>query len=146
MRLTSPVFEHKGMIPAVHTCDGRNVSPELNIDDVPQGAASLSLVVDDPDAPGGTFDHWIVWNIPPDTRSIPKDSEPVGVQGRTGFGKLGYGGPCPPSGVHRYFFKVYAVDCEIDLPEGASKLELEGAMEGHVVDQAELMGKYRRER
>jgi Raf kinase inhibitor-like YbhB/YbcL family protein len=146
MELTSPAFEHEGMIPAVHACDGKNVSPELNLSDVPDGTGSLALVMDDPDAPGGTFDHWVVWNIAPDTRSIPRGKEPRGIQGRTGFGRLGYGGPCPPGGTHRYFFRLYALDCELDLRKGARKNELEAAMEGHILDRAELMGRYRRQR
>ena len=146
MELTSPAFENEGMIPSLHTCDGRNVSPELQIAGVPEGTASLALVMDDPDAPGGTFDHWIVWNIPAGTQSVPQGKEPKGAQGRTGFGRLGYGGPCPPGGVHRYFFKAYALDCELDLRKGAGKGELETAMEGHILDRAELMGRYRRQR
>lgn len=145
MKLTSPAFEHEGMIPSVHTCDGEDVSPELNIEDVPEGAESLALVMDDPDAPGGTFDHWLVWNIPVGTRSIAQGEEPKGTQGRTGFGRLGYGGPCPPGGVHRYFFKLYALDCELDLKKGSEKNDLESAMQGHILDQSELMGRYRRQ-
>ena len=144
MKLTSTDFEHEGMIPSEITCDGRDISPELSINDVPEGAKSLALIMDDPDAPGGTFVHWVVWNIPPETGSIERGTEPEGVQGRTGFGGRGYGGPCPPSGTHRYFFKLYALDDELDLREGASKRELEEEMEAHIIAKAELMGKYSR--
>jgi Raf kinase inhibitor-like YbhB/YbcL family protein len=144
MKLSSPAFENGAGIPAAYTCEGRDTSPELRIDEVPEGAAALALVMDDPDAPGGTFDHWIVWNIAADTTVIAEGKEPQGVQGRTGFGRLGYGGPCPPSGTHRYFFKLYALDAELELRKGAGKAELEAAMEGHVLAQAELMGTYKR--
>lgn len=144
MKLTSPDFEGGGMIPSEMTCDGRDISPELSIEDVPEEAKSLAIIMDDPDAPSGTFVHWVVWNIPPDTIKIGRGSEPDGIQGRTGFGGRGYGGPCPPSGTHRYFFKAYALDDEISLREGSSKGELEEAMETHIIASAELMGKYSR--
>lgn len=113
---------------------------------MPEAAAALALVMDDPDAPGGTFDHWIVWNIPAGVASIAEGTEPDGVQGRTDFGRLGYGGPCPPSGTHRYMFKLYALDEEIELREGARKPELEAAMQGHILAEALLQGNYRRSR
>jgi len=121
-----------------------DVSPPLSIGGVPEGAATLALVMDDPDAPGGTFDHWLVWNIPATTSGVPEGAEPQGLQGRTDFGRLGYGGPCPPSGTHRYFFKLYALDRELDLPKGSRKPELEAAMAGHVLARAQLQGNYRR--
>ncbi len=146
MELTSTAFEQGGSIPSEHTCDGQNTSPPLSIGDVPERAVTLALVMDDPDAPGGTFDHWVVWNIPADTQHIPAGTEPEGVQGRTDFGNLGYGGPCPPSGTHRYMLKLYALDTELGLAEGSRKEDLEHAMEGHVVAEALLQGKYRRSR
>ena len=146
MELRSEAFENGGMIPARYTCDGRDISPPLEISGVPDGTVSLALVMDDPDAPGGTFDHWLVWNIPPETARIEEGREPQGVQGRTDFGRLGYGGPCPPSGTHTYRFKLYALDCTLDLPEGARKAQLEAAMQGHILAQALLEGRYSRSR
>jgi hypothetical protein len=144
MKLTSPDFENEGMIPSDLTCDGRDVSPELLITGVPEGTKSLALIMDDPDAPRGTFVHWVVWNIPDDTKRIERGKEPKGNQGTTGFGGRGYGGPCPPSGTHRYFFKLYALDDELHLKEGARKEALEEAMDAHIIEKTELMGKYRR--
>ncbi len=144
MKLMSEDFENGGMIPSEMTCDGRDISPELSISGIPKGAKSLALIMDDPDAPSGTFVHWVVWNIPPSIERVERGMEPEGVQGRTGFGGRGYRGPCPPSGTHRYFFKVYALDDEIILREGSSKGELEEAMEEHIIAKAELMGKYSR--
>jgi hypothetical protein len=144
MKITSSAFEHEGKMPSKYTCDGENVSPPLEFVDVPEDAKSLALVMDDPDAPAGTFDHWLTWNIPANAKSIGEGKEPEGVQGTTDFGGKGYGGPCPPSGEHRYFFKLYALDTELDLPEGSSKEDLEKSMEGHIVEQAVLMGKYSR--
>ncbi len=146
MELKSPAFENGGAIPSRHTCDGADVSPQLDIVDVPEEAVALALVMDDPDAPGGTFDHWLVWNISAETTCIAEGTEPDGVQGRTDFGRLGYGGPCPPSGTHRYMFKLYALDQELDLPEGARKSQLEAAMQGHIVAEALLQGAYSRSR
>jgi Raf kinase inhibitor-like YbhB/YbcL family protein len=144
MKLTSPAFENNQEIPSEYTCDGADISPELNIGDVPENAKSLALIMDDPDAPGGTWVHWVVWNIPPDTKKIAKDAEPEGIQGTTSFGKQGYGGPCPPSGTHRYIFKLYALDTTLDLEEGSDKKELEAAMQGHIIEKTELTGPYKR--
>ena len=143
MKLTSPAFEHEGRIPKEYTCQGADINPELRIDGVPDKARTLTVIVDDPDAPMGTWDHWIVFNIPVASR-IEKDSIP-GTQGTNDFERLSYGGPCPPSGTHRYFFKVYALDSELRVAEGASKAEIERAMKGHVLDQAELIGVYSKE-
>ena len=110
----------------------------MQIADIPSEAKSLVLIVDDPDAPGGLFTHWLVWNIPPQTSAVGEGSAPKGVQGTNDFGKLGYGGPCPPSGTHRYYFKIFALDRELDLPFGAKRGQLDGAMKGHVVAQGEL--------
>lgn len=145
MKLTSQDFKHNGMMPSELTCDGDDTSPELNIEDVPKNAESLVLINDDPDAPAGVWDHWIVFNIPPTTAKINKGKEPEGIGGKNGWGKTGYGGPCPPSGTHRYFFKLYALDIELDLQEGASKSNIERAMKGHILAQAELMGNYKRQ-
>ena len=144
MKLTSPAFENNGKIPSEYTCDGSGTSPELNIEDVPKNAKSLVLINDDPDAPVGTWDHWIVFNIPPTTAKIEKGDEPEGLGGKNSWGRTGYGGPCPPSGVHRYFFKLYALDAMLNLKEGAAKKEIENAMQGHIIAKAELMGTYKR--
>jgi len=145
MKLTSPAFKHNGAIPSEYTCDGSDTSPELNIADVPKNAKSLVLVNDDPDAPVGTWDHWIVFNIPPTTKKIEEGSEPEGLGGKNSWGRTGYGGPCPPSGVHRYFFKLYALDTMLNLKEGATKKDIEKAMQGHIIAKAELIGRYQRQ-
>lgn len=146
MKLTSPAFNHNGSIPLEYTCDGANVLPELNIEDAPEKAKSLALIMDDPDAPAGTWVHWVLWNISPETKSIPKGAEPPkSMRGKTSFGRPGYGGPCPPSGTHRYFFKLYALDTILSIKEGSNKSDLEQAMQGHIIEKAELMGTYKRE-
>lgn len=143
MKLTSPVFNQEEQIPEEYTCDGANISPPLTVADVPGKARSLVLTVDDPDAPAGTWTHWLVWNIDPNTQEILEDTTPdEGVVGVNDFKKVEYGGPCPPSGTHRYVFKVYALDVMLDLEEGADRGELEEAMEDHVLDSAELVGLY----
>lgn len=144
MKLTSPAFVHNSNIPSEYTCDGSDTSPELYIADAPKNAKSLVLINDDPDAPVGTWDHWIVFNIPPATAKISKGQEPAGVGGKNSWGRTGYGGPCPPSGVHRYFFKLYALDTMLNLNEGATKKEIEAAMQGHIIAKTELMGTYKR--
>ena len=116
MNLTSPAFGNNGNIPSEYTCDGSGLSPQLNIGYVPSNAKSLVLICDDPDAPVGTWDHWIVFNIAPSAKEIPKGIEPKGTPGKNSWGKTGYGGPCPPSGTHRYFFKLYALDTMLDIP------------------------------
>lgn len=146
MQLSSPAFEHEGEIPSKYTCDGEDVNPRLEIDNIPDRAKSLALVVDDPDAPGGTFTHWTMWGIDTDIGDIEEGSVPEGaIQGETGFGGTGYGGPCPPSGTHRYFFKLYALEEEVNLSSGADKTDLESAIKERVVGSSELMGKYSRE-
>ena len=144
MKLTSSVFMNNGTIPSEYTCDGSNISPHLMISEVPKSAKSLALIMDDPDAVVGTFVHWVAWNIPPDTEHLQKASEPRAVLGKGGSGKLGYIGPCPPSGNHRYFFKLYALDTQLNLPQGSSKKDLENAMQGHIMEQTQLMGTYKR--
>ena len=146
MRLTSSAFEHQGEIPHKYTCDGGDVIPPLQISEVPEGARSLVLIMDDPDAPiEGSFVHWVGWNISPDTTEITEGEAPAGVEGSNNFGRIGYGGPCPPSGQHRYVFKLYALNKELDLAEGVEKADVEASIEGSVIDSATLMGLYSRE-
>jgi hypothetical protein len=146
MNITSSAFQNGGNIPSKFSCDGPNTSPPLQISDIPGGAKSLVLIVDDPDAPSGLFTHWMIWNISPQTTTIAEGNAPKGVHGTNDFGKSGYGGPCPPSGTHRYYFKVFALDRELDLPAGAKRAQLDAAMKGHVIAQGELMGRYSRKR
>jgi len=146
MKITSSAFQEGANIPSKFTCDGADTSPPLQIANIPSEAKSLALIVDDPDAPGGLFSHWMVWNIPPHTGAVGEGSAPKGVQGTNDFGKSGYGGPCPPSGTHRYYFKIFALDRELDLPFGAKRGQLDAAMKGHVVAQDELMGRYSRQK
>ena len=144
MNISSAAFKEGTSIPSKYTCDGANTSPPLAFGGIPNGAKSLALIVDDPDAPGGTFDHWIAWNIPPNTTSVPEGQAPKGVSARNGFGKNGYGGPCPPNGEHRYFFKLYALDTTLNLPASSSKSDLENAMKDHTLAKAQMMGRYNR--
>ena len=145
MKITSSAFQEGGNIPSKFTCDGSDTSPPLQITGVPSEAKSLVLIVDDPDAPGGLFTHWLIWNIPPQTNSVGEGSPPKGVQGTNDFGKSGYRGPCPP-GTHRYSFKIYALDRELDLRGGAKRSQLDAAMKGHVVAQGVLVGRYARKK
>jgi Raf kinase inhibitor-like YbhB/YbcL family protein len=145
MRIHSPSFEQNNPIPGRFTCDGENINPKLVISGVPAKAISLALIMDDPDAPFGDWVHWVIWNIPASQTEIAENSIPAGaVQGVTSFGKPGYGGPCPPSGQHRYFFRMYALDDTLDLPDDTTADELERAMEGHILDKAGLLGVYGR--
>jgi len=145
MQITSSAFDHEGEIPSKYTCDNENVNPPLDIGQVPEDAESLALIVDDPDAPAGTWVHWLMWNIDPAQTRIIENSVPKGItEGTTSFGEQGYGGPCPPSGSHRYFFKLYALDTKLDLKPDADKAALESAMKGHIIEQTELMGTYSR--
>lgn len=144
MRITSPAFEQNDRLPAEYTCDGRNISPPLKFEKLPEGTKSLALVCEDPDAVGGTFIHWVVWNIPVSATDIAAGVVPAGaVEGRTDFGRVGYGGPCPPSGSHRYFFQAFALDAVLDLPAGTDVAGLARAMNGHILDKAGLVGMYR---
>jgi Raf kinase inhibitor-like YbhB/YbcL family protein len=143
IKIASSSFEVGGEIPAKFTCNGANVSPEIAIGSVPKAAKSLVLIVDDPDAPSGLFTHWLAWNIDPQTTKIAENSAPAGaVQGTNDFSKRAYGGPCPPSGTHRYFFKVFALDLRLDLKPGAKRAELDKATSGHILAQGELMAHY----
>lgn len=148
MKITSSAFEHNSSIPSKYTCDGENINPGFQIEDAPENAKSLVLIVDDPDATrSSTWLHWTVWNINPQTKEIAENSAPIGaVEGNTDFEKPGWGGPCPPSKTHRYFFKLFALDAVLDLPAAASLSELQKAMEGHILSQAELIGLYSRSR
>jgi len=143
MKIQCPAFADGEKIPQEYTMNGENVVPPLAIDDVPAKARSLALIVDDPDAPKGTFTHWLLFNLNPKTRDLGEDGIPPGaMQGVNDFGHAEYGGPKPPSGEHRYFFKAYALDSFLDLKNGARRSEIEAAMEGHIVATAALMGKY----
>jgi len=144
VKLSSDAFENNAMIPKTYTCDGEDVSPPLKITGASGKAKSLVLIMDDPDAPMGTFTHWTVWNIPPTKSEFAKGEYIEFSQGVTDFGKAGYGGPCPPSGTHRYFFKLYALDSLLELKAGATKAELELAINGHIIEKTELVGKYAR--
>ncbi len=151
IKITSSAFAESGMIPPKYTCDGQDVSPPLRWGSVPEGTRSIALICDDPDAPMGTFVHWVLYNLPAEARELPEgvpvqETLPNGArQGTSDFGTTGYGGPCPPGGTHRYFFKIYALDAPVELSAGATKAELLGAMEGHILAQGQLMGKYRRQ-
>ena len=149
MQLTSPDFDQNQPIPAKFTCDGDDVNPNLNISGVPDGTKSLALIVDDPDAPAGSANpgwvHWLVANIPPSTTTIAQNSVPDGaVQMQNDFKQTAYGGPCPPAGIHRYFFRLYALNSELNLPAESGKSQLLNAMKGHILGQAELIGTYQR--
>ncbi len=150
MQLISPAFEHGGEIPARYTCDGEDISIPLQFLEIPEEAVSLALIMDDPDAPMGVFVHWVIYNIPAELSELPEGIPPqpyleMGIrQGTNSFGKIGYGGPCPPDGAHRYMLKLYALDVAMDLDAGMTKHQLLSAMEGHVIDSAGLMGIYAR--
>ncbi len=145
MKIASNVFKHNELIPSKYTCDGENINPPLEFFDVPKNAQSLVLIMDDPDAPRGTWVHWTVWNVDLETKEIKENNVPSeAIEGITGFGRSGYGGPCPPSGIHRYFFKLYALDTKFDLTPDTDKSGLEKAMESHILAKAELIGLYSR--
>jgi len=150
MEMKSRAFSPGDLIPSTHTCDGKDSSPPLSWSNPPEGTKSFALVVEDPDAPGGTWVHWVVWNIPGNEGGLEEDvakaaSLPNGArQGTTDFRRIGYGGPCPPSGTHRYFFRLYALDTALDLPSSTTSNDLEKTMQGHILARAETMGKYRR--
>ncbi len=150
--ISSSAFQEGESIPAKYTCDGQDISPPLKWGEPPAGAGSFALIVDDPDAPGGVFTHWVLFNLPPDTSELP-EAAPASpqltggaLQGVNDFGRVGYGGPCPPSGTHRYQFTLYALDKSLDLEAGASKQQVLEAMQGHVVARGQLTGMYQRQR
>ncbi len=143
MKITSSAFQEGGEIPSKFSRDGGNVNPPLRFEGTPTNAKSLVLIVDDPDAPVGLFTHWLVWNIDPKITEIPEGGVPKGAaQGTNDYPNLGYGGPQPPSGTHRYYFKIFALDQTLDLRSGAKRPELDKAMSGHVIAQGQLMGRY----
>jgi len=154
MKISSASFADQRPIPAEYTCEGANISPALAWENIPPETKSFALIMDDPDAPAGTWVHWILYNLPGDKRSLPAhlpaaaDLPDGAQQGKNSFGRTGYGGPCPPPahGSHRYFFRLYALDALLDLHSGASRAQLESAMKGHILDRAELMGLYERQR
>lgn len=144
MEVTSSAFEYGQSIPKKFTCQGQNISPALEIKNLPENTVSIAIVMDDPDAPSGTFDHWLAWNIAP-TPQIEEGAKFTG-EGKNGFGKIGYGGPCPPLGrEHRYFFKVFALDAFLQLPAGSNKEKLFRLIKPHLIDEAELMGTFQKE-
>lgn len=144
MKIETTAFQQGKPIPKKFTCQGEDVSPDLAFIDAPEGTKSFALIVDDPDAPNGTFDHWLVWNIPGDSQGLPEGAE-VPNQGKNSYGENSFRGPCPPPGKpHRYFFKLYALDATLNLPDGSSKSKLESAMQGHILGKAELMGTFQR--
>ena len=143
MKITSSVFQDGGDIPLKFSRDGQDINPALRIEGTPSSAKSLLLIMDDPDAPVGLFTHWLVWNIDPKTTEIAEKSVPKGaVQGTNDYPTLGYGGPQPPSGTHRYYFRIFALDQTLDLKAGAKRAEVDAAMRGHVIAQGQLMGRY----
>jgi len=153
IKVTSPAFSPGGAIPRKHTCDGEDVSPALSWSGAPTGVEEFALICDDPDAPGGTFVHWVLWGIPGSRTSLPEGLSPAerlaelgsARQGRNGFGKTGYRGPCPPPGKpHRYFFRLYALSAAIDAAPGAARRQIDEAMKGHVLAQGEIVGTYGR--
>lgn len=150
MNLTSQAFRHEGRIPAIHTCDGRHVSPPLSWSDAPSGTKTFALICDDPDAPGRVWVHWVVFNIPATVSELPENVLKTRVlpngaaQGVNTSRGIGYEGPCPPSGSHRYYFKLYALDTELSLEPGCTKEDLLKAMEDHVLEEAMIMGRYSR--
>lgn len=153
MYLKSPAFKHGGFIPPKYTCDGENVSPPLEWGNVPAKTKSFVLICDDPDAPRGTWVHWILYNIPSNVRTLAENVPALSVLPATGarhgtnsWSRIGYGGPCPPGGTHRYFFKLYAIDAILDLSPGATKNDVIQAIKGRVLSEAILMGKYSRQK
>ncbi len=151
IELSSPAFEHCGMIPTEYTADGDNISPAIAWSDIPHGTRSVALICEDPDAPGGMFVHWVIFNVDPEQTGLPRGvpASPKladgSLQGKNDFGKIGYGGPAPPAGpAHRYFFRIYALDTMLDLKPGATRDALLGAMEDHVLAEGDIMGRYGR--
>ena len=150
IKITSSAFAEGGMIPKRYTCDSEDVSPDLAWSGVPDGTQSIALICDDPDAPMGTWVHWVLFNLPADLTGLPTAIGPDktlangGLHGKNVFGRLGYRGPCPPGGTHRYYFKLYALDIRLDLDSGIKKTQLLDAMEGHILAEGQLMGKYTR--
>jgi Raf kinase inhibitor-like YbhB/YbcL family protein len=146
MKISSPAFPYEGQIPPEYTCDGADINPPFDIEDIPEQAVSLAFVIDDPDAPMGNWNHWLIWNIDPRVDHIAENSVPAnGVFGTNSSGEQVYHGPCPPMGSHRYFFKLYALDTMLDIPMGSERDDFLNAIEGHIIEEAEHMGRYSRE-
>jgi Raf kinase inhibitor-like YbhB/YbcL family protein len=151
IKVSSPAFQDGGMIPSQYTCDGDDVSPPLRWEPVPEKTRSIALIVDDPDAPSGTFVHWVLYDLAAAVNELPENIPGDRTltngarQGANDFRKIGYGGPCPPGGTHRYFFKVYALDTQINLPAGETKARLLKAMQGHILAEGQLLGRYKRQ-
>lgn len=143
LRISSPAFEDGNPIPPQYTCDGESINPPLQIGDLPDGTQSLAIIAEDPDAPNGTFFHWVCFNISP-THKIAENHQP-GISGHNSHGKTGYTGPCPPGGEHQYFFTVYALDSRLDLMAGAEAVELKQKMQPHLLGSGRLMGRYSRQ-
>ena len=144
LRISSPAFKPDGNIPSRYTCEGEDINPPLDIKQIPAEAKSMVLIIEDPDAPMGTWLHWLVWNIP--IVHYINENDVPGDQGLNDFGKIEYGGPCPPDGMHRYYFNVYALDDLLDLPEGSSRRDVEAAMQNHIIAYGQLMGVYKKSR
>jgi Raf kinase inhibitor-like YbhB/YbcL family protein len=150
IKITSTAFEEGGMIPKQYTCDAQDISPPLGWSDVPEGTKTFALICDDPDAPMGTWVHWVLFNLPANINGLPENIPPQKTlengakHGKNDFRKLGYGGPCPPGGTHRYYFKIYGLDTSVDSDPGISKEDLLKAMEGHILAEGQLMGRYTR--
>lgn len=150
LSVNSTAFQENQPIPSKYTCDGQNISPPIRWGSAPEGTRSFALIAEDPDAPSGTFVHWVIYNIPANENSLPEGTpgdkalQSGAQQGTNDFHKIGYGGPCPPSGTHRYFFKLYALDTKLALYEGATRQDLEKAMQGHILAEGQLMGTYQK--
>ncbi len=152
INIESSSFQEGGMIPSKYTCDGADVSPALSWSNIPDGTKSIAIISDDPDAPMGTWVHWVLYDLPLDITNLPENTPDEKTlnngakQGTNDFGRIGYGGPCPPGGTHRYYFKIYALDATLELKPGATKSQLLSAMKGRVLSEGQLMGKYKRNR
>ena len=144
MKITSPAFANGKMIPSEYTCDGKNINPPLEIKETPVAAKSLVLIMDDVDAPAGVFTHWVVFDVFSGVTRVSPGSAPEGVPGKNTFGQEIYGGPCPHSGTHRYYFRIYALDTLLKLPWGSDRDKVEAAMKGHILDSADVMGTYKK--
>ena len=145
LKILSSNFSHEEFIPKQFSCQGSDINPSLQISGIPKETKSLVLIVDDPDAPVGVWDHWVVWDIDPSVSLIEENSVPTGgIEGKNSWGRNDYGGPCPPSGTHRYYFKLFALDTKLKLPKNSNKKAVEKAMQSHILEKAELMGKYKK--
>lgn len=146
LKISSPVFTDRGNLPSKYTCDGEDINPPLEFENIPEDTISLVLTVEDPDSPGKTWLHWTIYNIDPHTEKIHEDTKPPGaLECMSDFGQVGYGGPCPSKGVHRYNFKVFALDTTLDLTEDSKLSEIYQAMQGHIIEEAQITGLYTRE-